>query len=240
MATINRNGLNLKGRLKQDGITMYVRNGKTIIRSSTSYQPKRRTRKQFVSRQQMLHSCRLWTMLKYAGTPLFPAMPTAYNRFLSLMRRTPVVFIPKNDRIEEATFLLPDMPVSDGILPIIEQKLSEVDGTPALLTNFKKGDMRRGDKLLFYTLKQTIEYERPTLRATRREVTVNEMVETENGLALTGEEFADEMTGWALVHVSKEQCSSQGVVTRCTYYEQFTTEEAMQEAAKSYGGLTDE
>ena len=238
MATIKKNGLNIKGRLEQDGITIYTRNGKTVIRSATSYQPKRRTRKQFVARQQMLHSCRLWTMLKYAGTPLFPAKPTSYNRFLSLMHRTPVVFIPKNCRIEYATLLLPNMPVSDGILPVIEQQIGEVDGTPALLTDLKQSDLQRGDKLILYTLKQTIEFESPTVRASRREVTVNEMVETESGLALTGEEFADEMTGWALVHVSKEQCSSQDIVTRCTYYERFTTEEALQVAAKSYGGLT--
>lgn len=28
-------------------------------------------------------------------------------------------------------------------------------------------------------------------------------------------------------------------VTRCTYYQRFTTDEALQAAAKSYGGLTD-
>ena len=240
MATTKHNGLNINGRLEQSGITVYTRNGKTVVRSATSHQPKRRTRKQFVARQQMLHSCRLWTMLKYAGAPLFPATPTSYNRFLSLMHRTPVVFIPKNSRIESATLLLPNMPVSDGILPAIKQQLGDVDGTPALLTNLKQGDLQRGDKLLFYTLKQTIEFERPTVRATRREIKMTDMVETESGLALTGEEFADDMTGWALIHVSKEQCSSQDIVTRCTYFEQFTTEEALQKAAKSYGGLTGE
>ena len=34
--------------------------------------------------------------------------------------------------------------------------------------------------------------------------------------------------------------SRQRVVTRCTYYERYTTEEALQAAAKSYGGLTGE
>ena len=32
--------------------------------------------------------------------------------------------------------------------------------------------------------------------------------------------------------------SRQRVVTRCTYYERYITEEALQAAAKSYGGLT--
>ena len=43
--------------------------------------------------------------------------------------------------------------------------------------------------------------------------------------------------GWALVRVRGERCSSQTVVTRCTHYNQFTTEEALREAAASYGGL---
>ncbi len=32
--------------------------------------------------------------------------------------------------------------------------------------------------------------------------------------------------------------SSQRVITNCTYYQRFTTEEAIMAAASSYGGLT--
>ena len=71
-----------------------------------------------------------------------------------------------------------------------------------------------------------------------REVSPAEMTEVDGTLALVGEGFADTMTGWALVHVRGQQWSSQTAVTHCTYYEQFTTEEALQEAARSYGGLT--
>ena len=42
----------------------------------------------------------------------------------------------------------------------------------------------------------------------------------------------------ALVLVNGERCSPQTIVTRCTLYQQFTTDEALQEAAKSYKGLT--
>ena len=58
-------------------------------------------------------------------------------------------------------------------------------------------------------------------------------------LALVGEEFGDEMKGWALVRVSDNRCTPQTIVTRCTLYQQYTTEEALQVAAKSYGGLTE-
>ncbi len=239
MAQVKNNGLTITGRLKQSGISLYVRNGKTVVRSATSLQPHSRTRKQFVARQQMSHSCRLWTILKDAGEPLFIASPSAYTRFLSLMRRTPVVFLPKRGATGGGTLLLPDTPVSDGILPIVKQHLGEVDGVPALVTDLLPSDLHRRERLLFYTLHQTIEGRRPTVRVSRREVTVGDMVETASGLALTGNEFADDMTGWALVRISGSQCSSQSVVTRCIFYQQYTTEEALQAAAQSYGGLTD-
>ena len=38
---------------------------------------------------------------------------------------------------------------------------------------------------------------------------------------------------------SDSHTSRQRVVTRCTYYERYTTEGAIQAAAKSYGGFTD-
>jgi len=238
MSKDNIKGLNITGRLKESGITLYVRNGKTVARTATSYQPKRRTRKQFETRQQLSHSSRLWTVLKWSGETLFPAKPTGYARFMSLMRRTEVVFLPQNGQLSDATLLLPGMPVSEGVLPVIEQRLGEVNSTAALITNLTRSKLRPTDKLILYTLQQVVEFDRPKVRITRREVAAREMTETAGGLALVGDEFGDETKGWALVHVRKMSCSSQAVVTRCTYYQQFTTEEALQNAAQSYGGLT--
>lgn len=59
-------------------------------------------------------------------------------------------------------------------------------------------------------------------------------------LALVGDQFADPMFGFALVRIQDNHVSSQRIVTRCTYYERYTTEEALQAAAKSYKGLTGE
>ncbi len=235
MANDKIKGLNITGRLKESGITIYFRNGKAVARTASSHQPKRRTRKQFIARQQMLHSTRLWTLLKWAGTPLFPVQPTAYTRFLSLMHRTEVVFLPQKGKLDGATMLLPEMPLSEGLLPTVKQQLGEVDGNPALITNLDS--LRRGDKLILYTLTQDINGT-PMVRISRREVQSSEMTETSNGLALVSDEFSDDMKGWALVHVHGDRCSTQTAVTRCTYYKQFTTEEALQEAAASYGGLT--
>jgi hypothetical protein len=36
-----------------------------------------------------------------------------------------------------------------------------------------------------------------------------------------------------------DRCSPQTIVTRCTVYQQYTTEEALERAADSYGGLTE-
>ncbi len=55
---------------------------------------------------------------------------------------------------------------------------------------------------------------------------------------LKGDEFANEMMGWALVRVNGDNCSAQGIVTRCTYYKKYTTDEALQETVKDYKGLT--
>ena len=239
MANINTKGLILTGRLKKSGITVYLRNGKPVARTATSWQPKRRTRKQFIARQQMLHSTRSWAFLKYAGPPMFPAQPTAYARFLHLMHRTEVVFLPQNGPLDSATLLLPDMPVSEGPLPTVKQHLGEVDGRMALVTDLTHNNLRRGDKLILYTLTQDIRW-KPLVYFSRREVMPDELTDTADGLALISDEFADEMKGWALIHVRGESCSTQTAITRCTYYKQFTTEEALQAAAASYGGLTED
>ncbi len=57
-------------------------------------------------------------------------------------------------------------------------------------------------------------------------------------LKISIEEFADDLKGWALVLVDCDRCSSQTIVARCTMYQKYTTEETLQNAAKSYKGLT--
>ena len=72
-----------------------------------------------------------------------------------------------------------------------------------------------------------------------REVSWWDMAVVDGRLALVGEEFADDMKGWALVKVVDDRCSPQTIVTRCTLYQQYTTKEALERAADSYGGLTE-
>lgn len=240
MAKQKPRGLLINGSLKKSGVTFYLRNGQMVARSAHSLQPKRRTRAQFVARQQLAHSCRLWTLLKWAGEPMFERTPTAYARFRTLMRRTPVVFTPKRGPMAEAAMLLPGMPVSDGVLPVVEQWLGEVDGTPALLTSLAADDIKRGDTLRLYTLRQAVDGRRPTVDIGVADLRVGDFHVVDGRLALVDDGFADEMAGWALVQIRGSRCSSQQVVTRCVYYRRFTTEEALLAAAESYGGLTRE
>ena len=133
---------------------------------------------------------------------------------------------------------MPGIPVSDGRLPAINEQLGEVDGTAALMTDLKADAWMPQTKLLLYTAVQHFECNMPLVRFSVREVPWEEMTFVDDHYVLKDEAFADDMKGWALVHVNGDRCSTQTAITRCTYYQQFTTEEALQEAAASYDGLT--
>ena len=233
------NGLLLGGSLKAAGITFYQKQGQMIARSARSDERRSNTRGQFVQRQRMRHTTALWRMLRMAG-PRFTGGKSAYARFATLANRLPAVYVPCRGPLCGASFLMPDMPVSDGSLAPMREWLGEVDGMAALLTSLKTNELGADEGLWLYEAEQCVEGQRPTVRFGRgREVEVAEMVEHDGGLALVGDEFGSDVKGWALVRVNGERCSTQSLVTRCTLYRQYTTEEALQEAARSYGGLTE-
>lgn len=228
-------GLMLVGSLRTSGITTYMKQGKLITRSSDSNQKRSNSMPQFVQRQKMRHSIALWMMLKYCK-PMFTQRSTAYNNFMSLANRLPVVYVDRYN--SHVSFLMPGIPVSDGTLPKVKLQLGEVNGVTALITDLKADELHFREKLWLYTAEQDMSA-RPFVRFSMREVSRREMTVVAGQLALVNKEFADEMKGWALVRVHDDRCSSQTIVTRCTIYQQYTTEEARQEAAKSYGGLTE-
>ena len=271
MAVLTNNLLAPKGKLKKEGVTFYYRRGKTVMRSSTTEQPRRNTRGQFISRQRMNNATAIWQAMILNGRPLLLGGKSSYARFCSLMRKVPVAYLTKDERQLDAALLLPGIPVSDGQLPNIEYRLGEVDGHPALLTSlriapnrltiggaiFGRGaSLKTSDLLLFYTFRQTVPMYRdqpiPTLTVDVTTLTYKninnpqmlpdiELRDVDGHLALVGDIFADEMCAWALARQDSEgqRASSQSIVTNCTFYEQYTTEEALQRAAESYGGLTE-
>ncbi len=241
-------GLMVVGSLRSTGITTYMKQGQLITRVATSAQKRSNTLGQFKQRQKMRHTTALWQMLKYCD-PLFTKRPTAYLNFAMLANKLPVVYVDK-EQMSHASFLMNDIPVSDGTLPTVNQQLGMVNGTPALITDLKaqvkievnehvsKVVVRPG-RLWLFTAEQVEEKGAPYVRFSKRNVEWGELVEVDGHLALLGEEFADDMKGWALVREQDHACSPQGIITRCTRYEEYTTDEALKTAAKSYGGITD-
>ena len=230
-------GLMLIGSLRKAGVTTYMKQGKMITRVSNSDERRSNTLPQFVQRQKMRHTTALWKMLKWCET-MFTERQTAYSNFASLANRLPVVYVTKV-LMDQASFLMPGIPVSDGKLPAINEQLGEVEGTPALMTDLKGEAWDYQSKLLLYTAEQHIENNLPRVRFSMREVSWEEMSFVDGHYVLKGETFADDMKGWALVLVKGERCSPQTIVTRCTLYQQYTTEEALEKAVDSYGGLTE-
>ena len=70
----------------------------------------------------------------------------------------------------DSSFLMPGIPVSNGTLPALEQHLGEIDGTPALITNLRAGDMNHGERLWLYTAEQHVEGDVPRVRFSRSDV----------------------------------------------------------------------
>ena len=230
-------GLLVNGSIKTAGVSFYTRNGKTVVRSATSTQPRSNTRGQFDARQRMKHTTALWGEMKKAS-PMFEGGNSVYGRFCTLANALPTVYTPKSGSMFDASFLMPGMPVSDGLLPPVEQQLGEVDGQPALLLNLTSRDICGKRELRLYTVRQDVKKDTAYVRISKRRLQRSDFVEVDGHLALVGPEFGDDMTGWAVVNIFDNHCSSQTIVTRCRYYEPYTTEEAMRAAATTYGGLT--
>ena len=255
---------NVEGHI--DGMTIYQRGGKTFIRPTHIEQPHRLSRKQLALREQIAHNNILWRKLKATHHTYFEGGVDAYRRFMSVNRLSPTVYLTKQQLANNMSLLLPNMTVSSGPITPIRCQLDEADGQPALLTDLTPEDMRMGN-YLFYVLKQEVihwqdgeehahvnisvvpvmygqDIDIPNLGTFSIVTTPSSLQKScqrsYDSLALVGDIFADPMLGFALVRIQDGHVSSQHVVTRCTYYERYTTEEALQAAAKSYKGLTGE
>jgi len=252
MAIVNNDLLQLSGQTGQ--FTFYQKNGKTIMRPAHSNQPRSMTLKQFILRQRLTHNNALWKKLQDTKMVFIEGGSSACHRFRSINRNVPDVFLTKQLRINQASLLLPGMVISDGPLKSIQYQLDEADGKPALFTDLTKTEVKKGT-LLLYVLRQDVEThqyfdEIPQLNIKVETITpdcFNIVPSTlltpyrspSGCLVLTGDMFADPMLGFALIRVIDGHSSPQYVVTNCTYYQRYTTDDALYSAAKSYGGFTD-
>lgn len=118
-----------------------------------------------------------------------------------------------------------------------------------LCTNHRNPQLMPGDKVRFYRFEQRLEGGCPTVTMTCCEMALDNdprhiqelrdwrFYSHEGRLAIGGAD--DENLGWAVVLYSdKEQrASTQQVLTTCRLYEQYSTDEALQRAAESYGNV---
>jgi hypothetical protein len=246
--------------------TIYQRNGKTFIRETKIHQPHRLSRKQLVLREQIAHNNILWRRIKTTRHTYFEGGVDAYRRFMSVNTLSPTVYLTKQQLGSNMSLLLPNMAVSSGPLTPIRYQFDDVDGQSALLTDLTSEDMRNGEYLLYILRQKIIHWhvgeEHAQVDISAVPVAPDQNIEIPNigniclvnvpsklraphtskegSVAIIGDIFADPMMGFALVHIQDGHVSSQHIVTRCTYYERYTTEEALQAAAKSYDGLTGE
>ena len=123
----------------------------------------------------------------------------------------------------------------------LRQLLCNSNRNPQLMPN---------DKVRFYRIEQQLRNDCPTLKMTCCEMTLDNdprqnpalrnwrFLSHEGRLAIGGAD--DENRGWAVViYGEKEQsASTQQVLTTCRLYEQYTTDEALTQAAESYGNVT--
>ena len=229
-------GLVIPNKLKMGGITFYKRQGQVVGRVSKPKDYSSNTLPQFIQRQKMRHTTALWKMLKFCEV-MFTGPKNAYLEFASLANQLPQVYVPKT--MNQASFLMPGIPISNGTLQTENVRLGEVDGVAALITGLDAVEWPRNERLLLYTATQCVESGLPRVRFIMHEISRQDMTVKDGRYIMKGEEFADNMKGWALVNVVNNRCSSQTIVTNCTLYKDYTTEEALQKAADSYDGLTE-
>lgn len=252
MARITKGILkDLEGHLGD--FTIQKRFGETIIRPRHIHQPRRVTPDKLRTQARQSHNNILWRALKLTGKVFFEGPKAKYNRFMSINMESPVPFLTKRQYKAGNALLLPKMVLSDGPLKPVGYQLGDVDGIPALLTDLTKQEARKDTLLLYVLQQQVINHqglpEEFYLRIKVETLTLDSFTavpstllspykDAKGTLALIGERFADPMHGFGIVRVADGHASTQHAVTQCTYFEQYTTDEALSAAAKSYGGFT--
>ena len=123
------------------------------------------------------------------------------------------------------------------------------DDLRQLLCSSSNPQLMPGDIVRFYRFEQRMQDDCPTVKITCCELALDNdprqnpalrnwrFLSHEGRLAIGGAD--DENTGWAVVLFGeKEQsASTQKVLTTCQLYEQYTTDEALANAAESYGNI---
>ena len=119
-----------------------------------------------------------------------------------------------------------------------------------LCSSSRNPQLMPGDIVRFYRFEHRMQDDCPTVKITCCELTLDNdprqnpalrgwrFLSHEGRLAIGGAD--DENSGWAVVIYGKQEqsASTQRVLTTCRLYEQYTTDEALTQAAESYGNVT--
>lgn len=220
-----KQGILVDGSLRTAGVTFFTRNGQTIVRSSTSRQPRRLTAQQLEWRQRLAHNTHLWGVMIPVSQSLI-----SRGQFFVLAASLPPVYLTRAAHSACTTLLLPGIPVACGTLPEVRPELGTVDGTPALLF-----EPTVADSLRLVTLRQEYSNGVPRLTASAERVKAGTIVAVGGRWALVGAAFGDSACGWSLVQQQEGRCSTARLVTASTAYRAYQTPEARAAAAASYG-----
>lgn len=249
MARVTNNILGIRGHLGD--WTIANKNGTEYLYPRHTKQPRRLSGDLLAQQVKFTHSDAVWRVMKTIKEVHIEGGKGPYYRFKSVNSENSEnneslkVYLTKEQFAKGFTLLLPETVISDGPLHPIIYRLDELEGVPTLLTDLSVKDAGKG-RLLLYTLHQLIITNQraaediPRMKGEVEEVDSTAITEVDGCVALKGERFADPMAGFALVQVVDGHVAQQRIVTNCKYYERFTTEEALQESADSYGGLTGE
>ena len=244
---------NFQGKL-DNSLSIRIRPNGASTYPAHIRQPRRLSHQQLLIRERQSHNNALWRALKASKHIYFETDKPAYNFFMANNMQSPVPYLKKLQYHSGNALLLPDMILSYGSLPPVSYQLGEVDGQPALLTDLTKKEAQKCT-LLLYVLHQRVVPQQADSGLFQLSIHVETLApddftlvpstllspykNAKGTLALVGPRFADPMLGFGIVRLQNGHVSRQHVVTRCTYYERFTTEGAIQAAARSYGGFTD-
>ena len=162
--------------------------------------------------------------------------------------------------VEYGFAMLPDggrVVLTDLLTGIEEEATQELtivcnnDLQQLLRHNDLNPQLMHGDKVRFYRFEQQMSGGCPTVKMRCCEMGLDDdprqnpalrgwqFYSHEGRLAIGGAD--DEDTGWAVVLYgdTEQSASTQQVLTTCRLYEQYTTDEAMAEAAESYGNVAE-
>ena len=118
-------GLLLSGCFRKAGVTIYVKEGQSVARSSMSIQPRRQTAAQFEVRERFHHNRKLWAVVQKTGL-------INRRQFYPLATKLPVLYLTREEHCRGYTLLMPGTPAAWSHLKLLLALLLVREDLPLL------------------------------------------------------------------------------------------------------------